>query len=271
MNPSPQRRQPRLAVTASALLGLFLGLVSTAQARVEFERAEARDPSNQRKLYSEEHYLRYEAGELADRVVLYRCADGRAFARKQLDYRRSVQMPEFAFTDARSGFREGMRWRDGGPELWVQRPGASSEQRRGLRSQTRQVADAGFDEFIRLKWPKLLAGRSVPLSFMVPSRLQSYDFNLTRVGAATVKGEAGQTFRLKLGGVLGWVAPAVDVTYADEDQRLLRFIGLSNLRDDAGKSLLNAQIDFVKWEPSNEAALRQAQAQPLSACPVRPG
>ena len=74
-------------------------------------------------------------------------------------------------------------------------------------------------------------------------------------------------FRLKLDGLLGLVAPSIDVSYGQASQRLLRFQGLSNLRDDAGKQQLVARIDFPKpAAASDESRWLAAAAAPLSAC-----
>jgi hypothetical protein len=255
-------------------LGLIAGLLASstaAHADVRFERAEARQPSNQRLLYFEDHWQRFENDRLVERTVLYRCGDGTAFARKNLDYRKSLEIPEFDFIDTRSNFREGLRWRNNQPELWVIASGQSKERSRILSSQDQVVADAGFDEFIRRQWPSLLSNRPVPLSFAVPSRLQAYNFQLNRTGSTQIQGEKAQTFRLKLGGLLGWLAPHIDVAYATDDQRLLRFTGLSNLRDDRGDSQLNTQIEFISQKNVETTSLQAAREVKLRQCSVQPG
>jgi hypothetical protein len=203
--------------------------------------------------------------------VVYRCGDGTAFARKNLDYRKSLEVPEFDFIDTRSNFREGLRWKNNQPELWVIASGQTKERRRVLADQERMVADAGFDEFIRRQWPSLLKDRPVPLNFAVPSRLQAYSFQLNRTGSTLIQGEKAQTFRLKLGGIMGWLAPHIDVAYAADDQRLMRFSGLSNLRDDRGSSLLNAQIDFISRKKVERTDFDAARELKLKQCSVRAG
>jgi hypothetical protein len=72
-----------------------------------------------------------------------------------------------------------------------------------------------------------------------------------------------------LGGLLGWIAPHIDVVYAERDQRLLRFEGLSNLRDDAGDDPLKVRIEFPEPPKAADAeAFARLAAEPLRACRV---
>ena len=247
----------------------FLLAASTMPAVAAPYRAEtglARDYDTGRLLYREEHLVRAAAdGRPLERVVLYRCADGTPFARKRIDYRDALEAPDFQFEDARSGYREGVRRDASGREVFVVRPG-DAEQEAPLPAGP-LVADAGFDPWLREAWPRLANGERVPLSFLVPSRLTSFDFKVYAVDDEADAGE--RRFRLRLGGWLGWIAPHIDVVYADADRRLLRFEGLSNLRDDAGDDPLKVRIAFPQPPvASNGEAFARVGAEPLRACRV---
>lgn len=256
----------RLVVAAS-----IAALAAPAAASLQIQEGLAHDPDSGALLYREQHLLDHAEGELRRRLVVYRCTDGTAFARKQVDYADSALAPAFSFEDVRLGYREGLRRDGGGDALWV-RLDQAGERSVPVPDGEALVADAGFDEFIRKRWQPLLEGRPVPLQFAVPSRLDAYDFTVRRRGAGEVAGEPAEFFRLRLGGWLGWLAPHIDVAYGRESRRLLRFEGLSNLRDDQGNEQLLARIDFPR--PAAPAAPGQWQAlaaEPLSACSVRPG
>jgi len=242
-----------------------------AQAALTFEEGLARDPDSRALLYREQHLIRRAQGKPAERLVLYRCADGTPFARKRVDYRLSAQAPEFSFEDVRLGYREGLRRAGGTGTVWVRDGRDESERSAALEDPgARLVADAGFDEFIRSQWQPLVAGESVPLRFAVPSRLQTLGFKVARQGSLTVGKEPAEAFRLKLGGLLGWIAPHIDVAYGRDTRRLLRFEGLSNLRSDDGRSQLVARIEFLAPAvAAAEGQWRAAERQPLSACRVR--
>ncbi|WP_152560446.1 hypothetical protein [Arenimonas donghaensis] len=256
----------------SARTALVLALLAAslpAQAGLGFQEASARDPESGDLLYTEQHLLRHQDQQLRQRLVVYRCANGTAFARKRIDYADSALAPAFHFEDARLGYREGLRREAGGQELWVQPSPAEAERSAKLEAGAGVVADAGFDEFIRRQWQPLLAGDAVKLQFAVPSRLDSYGFTVRRRGSDRVGGEDAEVFRLRLGGLWGLLAPHIDVAYARESRRLLRFEGLSNLRDEAGEPL-QARIDFpAPARPAGEARWQALASEPLSACRVR--
>lgn len=238
---------------------------AAAGSGLRFEQGIARHPKSAVELYREQHWIRREAGRPVDRLVLYRCPDGTAFARKRVDYRASALSPAFSFEDRRSGYREGLR-AGARPTLFYQAPGESGERRASVDAAS-LVADAGFDEFIRRQWAPLVAGGSLPFQFAVPSRLRSMAFSVQRAGAARVAGEAAWVFRLTLDGWLGLVAPAIEVSYGQASRRLLRFEGLSNLRDDTGRRQLSARIEFADAAVvADEAAWRAAADAPLSSC-----
>ena len=215
-----------------------------ALAALGFQEAAARDPDSGELLYTEDHLLRHQDQQLHQRLVVYRCADGTAFARKRVDYAASALAPAFQFEDVRLGYREGLRRIDGDAQLWVRTPDSDKERSVTLEAAAGLVADAGFDEFIRRQWQPLLAGETVPLEFAVPSRLDSYGFTVRRRGGGEAAGEQAEIFRLRLGGLFGLLAPHIDVAYGRETRRLLWFQGLSNLRDDDGESQLVARIEF---------------------------
>ena len=229
------------------------------------EEGVARNPRSAAELFREQHWIRSAGEQAIERLVLYRCPDGTAFGRKRIDYRESALAPAFLLEDRRSGYREGLR-RDATPALFF-RPGANSAERSAPLDSARLVADAGFDEFIRLQWSRLLAGQTLPIEFAVPSRLRSMAFSVSRAGETMLAGEKAWVFRLKLDGLLGWLVPAIEVSYGQQSRRLLRFEGLSNLRDDAGEHPLVARIDFADpARAASEVQWRAALQTPLSAC-----
>ena len=78
-----------------------------------------------------------------------------------------------------------------------------------------------------------------------------------------------RVFRLALGGLLGLVVSGIDVSYDADNRMLMRFSGLTNVRDPDGENYV-ARIDFPPDERRNEAgadALEAARSATLvSAC-----
>ena len=196
-------------------------------------------------IYIESHYLHFVGAALSNRVVLYRCPNGKAFGRKIMRTKGKPLMPEFELIDARLGYREGLASRPGGLTVFYQTSAKKAEKFDTIDASRALVADAGFDEFVRTNWTTLVAGDSAALDFVVPSQLDYLGFKVKWVKKAAIDGEAVQVFKLAPSGILGWVASGLDVTYADSDRSLRQFAGLSNIRDLSGENY-EAKIDFPK-------------------------
>jgi hypothetical protein len=196
--------------------------------------------------------------------VLYRCPrDRRPFARKELAYAQARNAPSFEFEDARSGFAEGLIPGSGVPVAYA-RAGFEESRRDAAVADPKLVADAGFDEFVRANWDVLRRGTPLDAPFLVPSLLDSVDFRVRRKSAISVDGAPASVIRLSVAGPLGWFLSDIDVTYRDSDRRLLRYRGVTNIRDAAGK-MLTARIDFpddLRRDSAPDAS--QLRAMPLA-------
>lgn len=249
---------------ASAVVVLFLlacagGARAAAAPSSYLGRAYAADRGE--LLYTEQHFLiPDDAG--TRRLVLYRCADGEAFARKWVRGDLDDAMPPFELRDARSGYREGAAPADRGLVVYAQPDAAAPERRADLVPPADGVVDAGFDAFVRRHWDALAAGSALPLHFLVPSELRFLPFRVRRVDADAPD---AATFRLSLGTWYGFIAPHIDVSYDLATRRLRRFSGLSNIRDARGENLV-VRIEFAPQDEQAEvdpATVAAADAAPL--------
>ena len=199
-------------------------------------------------LYVESHAVTDADSAQERRVVLYRCTPGSPpFARKLLEYGASRTAPAFDFDDARSGFAEGLKRDSRGLTVFARAGARAPLRSEALRSGGTLVADAGFDEFVRERWDTLERGEALKIPFVVPSLQERVNFRLRKVEEATIAGDVASVIRLSLAGPLGWFLSDIDVSYRKSDRRLLRYRGLTNIRDAAGE-LLAAQIDFPDAE-----------------------
>jgi hypothetical protein len=230
----------------------------------------ARDLQTRQLLYVESHHV-HDAGKPGEqRVVLYRCApDGPAFARKELTYGASRAAPEFNFLDARDGYLEGLQRSAKGLRV-VHKPNALGVQREAVVPAGGElVADAGFDEFVRARWNELEKGQTVRFPFLVPSRLDVLSFKIRKHHETVIDGAPASVIRLALSGVIGWFLPHIDVSYRKSDRVLLRYEGLTNVRDAKGENHI-AVIDFPNVERrETKVDLAAARGEPLIArCPA---
>jgi hypothetical protein len=217
-------------------------------------------------LYGEHHVLLYRGGHPLERVVLYTCSDGSAFARKTATYLDPL-VPDFVLEDASNGMREGVRSSDTQRTVFFRGRRVEDEKDAPLPRVDRLVVDIGFDEFIRGNWPLLMGGRSMPINFLVPSRLGEIPFEVQHVRSAVLEGTAIEIFHLKLSGLLGLVLPGFDVSYGATDHLLMRYEGVADLRDASGD---NMQADIVfhsaDRQRSNAEAAAAAKLAMLAPC-----
>lgn len=186
--------------------------------------------------YREIHYL---FGD--ERLVVYTCPDGRAFARKTIHEGSDAQAPDFSMLDARWGYREGVRGNGKTREIFVQRAPDQAQKSAPLDLPPDGVIDAGFDAYVRRHWDALARGDALRFKFLVPSKRTFYAFDLSRVDADS--DATRLTLRLALGAWYAFLAPHIDVTYDRSTRRLLRFAGMSNIRDEKLKNL-DVRIEF---------------------------
>jgi hypothetical protein len=252
---------------AGALLCLAGGAVRADAAYV----GEAREPAHGTLIYEEHHLLRPDAAAPRERLVLYRCGGGAVFARKHVEYGAVRAAPSFALEDVRFGYREGVQHGAGSARVYTRPAAAQPERSAALPASPRLVIDAGFDEFVRQHWQALQRGDTLALDFLVPSRLEALGFKLRRSGATLIEAAPATRFRLSLGGLLGFFAGDIEVSYRDADRRLMQFEGVTNIRAGRDDNIV-ARITFPPARersgiPSSE--WQAALAEPLESC--RPG
>jgi hypothetical protein len=210
-------------------------------------------------LYRESHWVDESAAQ-PRRLVLYRCRDGRPFARKWVQTGERPQAPDFAYEDGRDGYREGVRGRG------AQRVVYAGSREAQLQVPADGVIDAGFDAAVRANWEPLVAGQGVALHFLLPSRQQFVPVRVQGVGATSWHGVAAERFRMRLDRWFGFAVPAVDLVYARDDRRLLEFAGTGNVRAADGS---NPQVRIVfaaHPQTSTVTEMNEAAGLTLAAC-----
>lgn len=265
-----------ISLHAACLAGLTLALACTSSMAgtspaagngiVQREGA-AFATSDGRLMYRETHWLFTDRGRPA-RLVLYRCPDGAAFARKLSRVEHEPQAPDFQLDDGRTGYREGVRQRGGEREVFVRKRSGATEKSAPLDSTPLPVIDAGFDAYIRRHWDTPVQG-SVP--FVLPSRLGTLNIAIRRMADTRIDGRAARQYRLSLASWVGFALPHTDVAYDAQTRDLLRFVGTANIRSTDGDSV-RARIVFdpARDHAATAADLDAARGAPLDGrCPIR--
>ena len=254
-------RQIALAFGLGAALSSGLATAAgTVDAGVVRYIGEARDPGG-RILYREAHYLD-NRGAVPRRVVLYQCADGRAFARKTVDG--AGPAPNFAFLDARDGYQEGVRTQAGKREVVWQAAKASPLKRAPIDKAGASVFDAGFDAYVREHFASLQQGKALRARFLIPSRLSAIGVSVKPVSGAP----AGHLdLKTRLDAWYGFALPELRLRYRIADRQLVRFEGIGTIRDGKGGHG-KLRIDFAQAAVAIDAGeLQRAREVPLGgAC-----
>lgn len=195
-----------------SLFGLFLLLAHPLLASGSADVVgEAFDLQRGGLLYREHHYC--DQSSKSCRIV-YQDQDGLPIAHKDVDYSTNTLAPALRFRDSRFSQEINLDFSD-------------SE---GL------VVDAGFDNFMRSRWEDLSGGALVGFQFQVVGR----DRPLEMIARIQLEAEC-DTDRLCLEVALGsWflslLSRPIQLTYDRDSRRLMRYRGISNIRDGNGGS-----------------------------------
>lgn len=226
---------------AAIALALLAGTARASES-VRYEGT-AFDLESSQPLYRESHFVSRAANGDGQRVVLYRCLDGRAFARKRVRYQGRDTAPAFTMYDRRQGYREGLRRDDNALVAYARRSREQAPKEAVIARDAELIADAGFDDFVRARWAELEAGEAVHFQFLVPSKLDVFHFKLKLAEKVRVDAREAAVVRVSLGNWWGFLLPHIDAVYADQGRQLLSFSGLSNVRDLDSRNY-NARIEF---------------------------
>jgi len=211
--------------------------------------------SSGKPLYREFHEVRRENGRLVEERVTYRRPDGEIFATKRVDYRTDFVAPDFELSNSATGHGEAFERQ--GDALVVRYRASQDEAERSatIPSAAGLIVDAGFDWFIAGSWDRLVGGEALIRPFLVPSRLDSVDMRIRRLSRRDDDNTIG--FELAIdSALLRLVVPAIRVWYDASTRAMLRYEGISNLRDASGRNL-DVTIVFSST-PSGDGGCRES-------------
>jgi hypothetical protein len=216
--------------------------------------------------YRETDWL-FARGGVGQRLTLYRCADGRPFARKEVRDAPNGIAPDFEFRDGRDGYREGVETRDGSRRIFVQQNAAAPTVVHPLPPESGGVIDAGFDAFIRAHWQDLAAGQSRRIPFLVPDRFKFLDFRIAGPSDGMFEGRPVRELRMTLAAWYGFALPSIQLAYDPQGRRLEEYQGIGTIRDDSGRNQ-DVRIEFpsdAHHDLVPDGEVDRAAAEPLSS------
>ncbi len=115
------------------------------------------------------------------------------------------------------------------------------------------IVDAGFDRFVDQHWAELVEGEVLSRPFLVPRRLDFVDFRIRR------ESEDDSTYVFLMGvesALLRLFVKPIKVTYERKSRRLLRYSGISNMRDNQGDNF-EVPSEFTS-EPEPKSSIAES-------------
>ncbi|ASP38666.1 hypothetical protein CHH28_08230 [Bacterioplanes sanyensis] len=191
------------------------------------------EPGTDRLLYREQHTLVYQQQQPHSREVRYFNADGELIATKSNQYGDNPIAPSFLLQDQRRDYAEQVELTEQGYIMRVTEQGQQQSARIEPGEQP-LVIDSGFDTFVRQQWQQLLDGNTVSFRFAAPARQDVIDFRIIPVAVDEQQLQLEMRLQSRW---LAWLLDPIQLYYDRNNQRLLRYVGLTNIQDDAGDGI----------------------------------
>lgn len=235
-------RNWRPALAAMTLASLFFSVPAPGDEVMKERVGYAYAAGSGRLLYTEHHQEWWIGDRILRDTVTYRDPQGSVIGEKHVDFRAKQDAPEFLLRNIRTGHSEGARIQSKQLRVSFKKAEDSPLKSDALRLPEGAIVDAGFDRFVEKNWEALMRGDTFVRPFLVPSRLQFFDFRIRRVDDSSDPGRA--TFEMVIESpLIRLFAPAIKVVYHAGHRTLLEYDGVSNMRNANGENL-DVEIRF---------------------------
>lgn len=211
------------------------------------------DRQTNRYLYTEVHEQKIVADQWVSGSISYYAPDGKRIGLKTLDFSVDPYIPLYDYQLPAAGHREGIT--QIGSEVMLSKTDKAGKMKTASVAKKDPIAaDSGFDNFLRAHFSELMAGKTVPFTFIAAGNLDSYKFRAKRIEDTTFAGKTAVRFRVEPNSLLRIVAPDMTVTYDPDRRRLLEYRGPSNVIDPATDKVYDARIAYYAKPPAEAPA-----------------
>lgn len=234
------------------LLAVSLACVRAARAEPVTQRfyGYAYDLKSGAYLYTEVHKLDYDGMRFLGGLIRYFAPDNTLIGEKTLDFSADPYIPLTRFKLEDSGYQERI--------TAVTADGVSMERvERGKRKTARvprapvMAADSGFHSFVVDHLDELAAGKTVPLTFGVVSKLTSFSFRVRKLATTRFDGREALRLRVEPDSMLRFLVDPLVLTYDVRSHYLLQYQGVSNITHPATGKPYDVRIDYVQQTPAD--------------------
>lgn len=225
--------QGSLAMTSWVAVAAALACSPLSAQVFEYE-GEAR--SGDRVVYREHHRVSYDdGGQLLSAETNYVQPEGIPIAHLRSNFQSSVTLPLHEMRDERTNEVHGVRREGETLVMYLREPG-KPERRRVIQASDSGgrilIGSQGLHYYLLANVRRIVPGTTVRLRFLIPGRLEYFDFDLRRV-SPMASDVAAYEITVK-NWFLRLFAPTLHLDYDIARGRLIRYAGLSNINADSG-------------------------------------
>lgn len=170
--------------------------------------------------------------------VHYVSSDGERIAIKELYFHRGATKPGYTLKDTRHHLLWSVEWK-GNKQLLMRKGFQNAPERKVIKEQPPQVIDAGFDNFVKQEWDRLMDGESIAFYFAFPQRLTNVRLRIDRIkpqrSPIEYREEGWVHFKIRVNNrLLSLFVDSLYLAYEPQERQLKVFRGRSNLPDHRG-------------------------------------
>lgn len=182
--------------------------------------------------YVEYHTVTHVNGKVSESQTIYYDANNNKIGELISEYSSGPQFGSYDFRDIRAQYQDGAKVAKDRIWLFRKKSPEYDIEEKYLPKETDQIVGQGFHQFIVHNLEQIAQGEVFQVRLVLPSRLDQYEFRIRK------RKINGDTLYIRLE-VDNWLlrpfAPHIDVDYDLKNRHLLRYEGISNLEDIAGK------------------------------------
>jgi hypothetical protein len=195
-------------------------------------------------VYKELHTIIQENGKIISSETVYTNPKGEIIARLTNSYSQSLNLPEHTMQDIRHKNIHGLKYLNGSPVMFNQDDKESEETKKIEMKDYKGklvVGGQGLHYYLVSNFETVVKNKTLKLKFIIPGRLDAYDFYLKFIGQS----EGKVIFEVEIDNwFLKLFAPKLKMIYDAKLKRLLSYSGLSNIRTE-DKEMMNVDIDYI--------------------------
>lgn len=194
-------------------------------------------------VYKELHTLTQNNGKIISSETVYYNPKGEIIARLTNNYTQSLSLPEHTMRDIRHKNTHGLRYLNDSPFMFNQDDKDSEETKKiDIKDFKGKlvVGGQGLHYYLVSNFESVIKNKTLKLKFVIPGRLDVYDFYLKLIGQSDEK----IVFEVEIDNwFLKLFAPKLKMVYDAKSKRLLKYSGLSNIRTEE-KEMMNVDIEY---------------------------